>query len=145
MKNTKVLVVNGPNISRLGVREPDIYGHTTYQELIDLCIKWGADLGFDVEVRQTESETEMIGWINEAAAGSIPVVLNAAAFTHYSYALSDAIRVCEAPVIEVHISNPASREEFRHTSVIAGACKGTIAGFGIHSYELALQALSRIL
>jgi 3-dehydroquinate dehydratase-2 len=140
-----ILVLNGPNLGRLGVREPEIYGSASHQDLVKLCKGWGADLGYDVEVRQTDSEQELIGWLHEAATNQNPVALNAAAFTHYSYSLRDAIAQLTSPIIEVHISNPAAREEFRHNSVIAGVCTGTISGFGLRSYELAIRALDIIL
>jgi 3-dehydroquinate dehydratase II len=139
----KVLVLNGPNLSRLGSREPDIYGAYTYDELVSACGETGRELGLVVDVRQTDDEATLIGWLHEAADGAIPVVLNPAAFTHYSYALRDAIAMRTAPLIEVHLSNPASREEFRHTSVVAGVATGTIAGFGLNSYRLALRALAQ--
>ena len=139
---TKVLVLNGPNLSRLGTREPDVYGATTYPELVDLLIAEGASLGLEVEVRQTDDEAELVHWLHEAADSSTPVVLNPAAFTHYSYALRDAIAQRTAPLVEVHLSNPAAREEFRHTSVVAAVATGTIAGFGVDSYRLALRALA---
>ncbi|SHN33866.1 type II 3-dehydroquinate dehydratase [Actinacidiphila paucisporea] len=137
-----VLVLNGPNLGRLGSREPDVYGSTSYAGLVDECRKVGADLGFDVEVRETNDEAELIGWLHEAADGRIPVVLNPGAFTHYSYGLRDAAAQRTAPLIEVHISNPYAREAFRHTSVIAAVASGTIAGFGLASYRLALQSLA---
>ena len=139
---TKVLVLNGPNLSRLGTREPDVYGATTYPELVDLLIAEGASLGLEVEVRQTDDEAELVHWLHEAADSSTPVVLNPAAFTHYAYALRDAIAQRTAPLVEVHLSNPAAREEFRHTSVVAAVATGTIAGFGVDSYRLALRALA---
>ncbi|CAG7655270.1 type II 3-dehydroquinate dehydratase [Actinacidiphila bryophytorum] len=139
-----VLVLNGPNLGRLGSREPDVYGSTSYAGLVEQCRKTGAELGFDVEVRETNDEAELIGWLHEAADGSIPVVLNPGAFTHYSYGLRDAAAQRTAPLIEVHISNPYAREVFRHTSVIAAVASGTIAGFGLTSYDLALQALAAI-
>ena len=137
----KVLVLNGPNLSRLGSREPDVYGTTNYADLATACVSAGRELGLDVDVRQTDDEATLIGWLHEAADGAIPVVLNPAAFTHYSYAVRDAIAMRKAPLIEVHLSNPAAREEFRHTSVVAGVATGTIAGFGLDSYRLALQAI----
>ncbi|CAG6394477.1 type II 3-dehydroquinate dehydratase [Streptomyces cocklensis] len=137
-----VLVLNGPNLGRLGSREPDVYGSTSYAGLVEECRKAGADLGFDVEVRETNDEAELIGWLHEAADGRIPVVLNPGAFTHYSYGLRDAAAQRTAPLIEVHISNPYAREAFRHTSVIAAVASGTIAGFGLNSYRLALHALA---
>jgi 3-dehydroquinate dehydratase-2 len=139
---SEVLVLNGPNIGRLGSREPEIYGHATFADLESLCVQTGVDLGLSVEVRQTDDEAELIHWLHEAADRRVPVVLNPAAFTHYSYAVRDACAALTAPLIEVHISNPAAREEFRHTSVISAVARGTIAGFGLQSYVLALRALA---
>ena len=138
---TTVWVLNGPNLGRLGSREPDVYGSVDFAGLVTVCQDTGKELGFDVEVRQTDDEAELVGWLHAAADGAIPVILNPAAFTHYSYALRDACAQLRAPLIEVHISNPATRETFRHNSVVAGVATGTIAGFGIESYRLALQAL----
>jgi len=138
----KVLVLNGPNLGRLGSREPEIYGSTTFADLVALCEKTGAEFGQEVEVRQTDSEAELIGWLHEAAGAATPVVLNPAAFTHYSYALRDACAMLTAPLIEVHITNPHTREEFRHKSVVSGVATGVIAGFGVDSYQLALRALA---
>lgn len=139
---TRVLVLNGPNLGRLGSREPDVYGSTSYAGLVAACEKAGAELGFAVEVRETNDEGEMVRWVHEAADGGIPVVMNPGAFTHYSYALHDAVAQRTAPFVEVHISNPHAREQFRHTSVISSVASGTIAGFGIDSYLLALRALA---
>lgn len=141
----KVLVLNGPNLGRLGSREPEIYGATTYAELSEICITEGKALGLDVEVRQSDDEAELIGWLHAAADAKTPVILNPAAFTHYSYALRDAAAMLVAPLIEVHLSNPHTREEFRHTSVISGVASGVIAGFGVDSYRLALRALGPLL
>ncbi|GIH71431.1 type II 3-dehydroquinate dehydratase [Sphaerimonospora thailandensis] len=138
----QVLVLNGPNLGRLGSREPDVYGAQTFEDLAALCRETGRELGLSVEVRQTDDEAEMVSWIHEAADSRTPVVLNPAAFTHYSYALRDAIAQRTAPLVEVHISNPNAREEFRHTSVVAAVATGTIAGFGMRSYELALRAIA---
>jgi 3-dehydroquinate dehydratase-2 len=138
-----VLVLNGPNLNRLGTREPGIYGASTFADLVDTCQKAALDLGMTADVRQTNDEAELIGWLHDAADSSTPVILNPAAFTHYSYAVRDACAMLTAPLIEVHISNPASREEFRHTSVVSGVATGTIAGFGLTSYVLAFQALAR--
>jgi 3-dehydroquinate dehydratase-2 len=138
----RVLVINGPNLGRLGSREPDVYGATSYAGLVDTCRTLGKELGLDVDVRETNDEGELIRWLHEAADGRIPVVLNPGAFTHYSYAMRDAAAQRTAPLIEVHISNPYTREEFRHTSVVAGVASGTVAGFGIGSYRLALHALA---
>jgi 3-dehydroquinate dehydratase II len=141
---TRVLVLNGPNLGRLGSREPEVYGAATHADLVAACTAAGAELGLTVEVRQTDDESELVGWLHEAADQQVPVVLNPAAFTHYSYALRDACAQLRAPLIEVHITNPASRERFRHNSVIAGVATGTIAGFGVTSYQLALVALSDV-
>jgi 3-dehydroquinate dehydratase II len=140
----RVLVLNGPNLGRLGKREPAIYGTATYADLTDLCQRTGRELGLDVEVRQTDFEGELIGWIHEASDAGTPVVLNPAAFTHYSYALRDALAMRTAPLIEVHMSNPAARETFRHLSVVSGVADGTIAGFGLLSYRLALRAVAEL-
>ncbi|MFJ1599028.1 type II 3-dehydroquinate dehydratase [Streptomyces sp. NPDC088261] len=137
-----VLVLNGPNLGRLGSREPDVYGSTSYAGLVEVCQALGKELGLDVDVRETNDEGELIRWLHEAADGSIPVVLNPGAFTHYSYAMRDAAAQRTAPLVEVHLSNPYAREEFRHTSVVAAVASGTVAGFGIGSYRLALRALA---
>jgi len=142
MSGRRVLVLNGPNLGRLGVREPEIYGHTTHEELAQACRTWGEELGLEVDVRQTDSESELVAWLHEAADTRTPVVLNAAAFTHYSYALRDALAQVQATTVEVHLSNPAARESFRHNSVIAGVVTGSISGFGIESYSLALRAVA---
>ena len=145
MSATRVWVLNGPNLNRLGTREPDVYGTITYQELVDESVAEGAAVGLAVEVRQTNDESELISWLHEAADQAIPILLNPAAFTHYSYAIRDACAMLTAPLIEVHLSNPLAREEFRHTSVVAGVATGTIAGFGVDSYRLALRALAGLL
>ncbi len=139
----RVLVLNGPNLGRLGSREPEVYGSTTHAELVADCERWGSELGLDVEVRQSDDEAELVGWIHEAVDASASVVLNPAAFTHYSYSLRDACAQLEGRLIEVHLSNPHAREQFRHTSVISAVAQGTIAGFGTDSYRLALQALAK--
>jgi 3-dehydroquinate dehydratase II len=138
----QVLVLNGPNLGRLGSREPDVYGSRNFADLVETCQASGRALGLDVEVRQTDDEGEMIRWVHEAIDAKWPVVLNPAAFTHYSYALRDALAMRTAPLVEVHISNPAAREEFRHVSVVSAVADGTIAGFGYMSYQLALQAIA---
>lgn len=138
----RVVVLNGPNLGRLGSREPDVYGSMSFADLAQQCVAHGASHGLEVDVRQTDSESELIGWLHEAADGRVPVVLNPAAFTHYSYALRDAVAMRTAALIEVHISNPHAREEFRHTSVISAVATGVIAGFGVQSYLLALDAIA---
>lgn len=142
---TDVLVLNGPNLGRLGSREPDVYGSADHAALAAAVSGWGADLGLTVAVRQTDDEAELIGWLHEAVDSGADVVLNPAAFTHYSYALRDAaklVTVGGATLVEVHLSNPATRETFRHTSVIGGVATGTVAGFGFDSYRLALEAVA---
>ncbi|HEU5265742.1 MAG TPA: type II 3-dehydroquinate dehydratase [Jatrophihabitans sp.] len=139
---TRVLVLNGPNLGRLGTREPDIYGATTYRELVALCVRGGAELGLDVEVRQTDSEGELLGWLHEAADAGTPTVLNAAALTHTSIALGDACAMLTAPLVEVHISNVYRREPFRHASYVSPHASGVIVGLGVEGYVLALSWLS---
>ncbi|MCW2793688.1 MAG: 3-dehydroquinate dehydratase [Nocardioides sp.] len=140
----KALVLNGPNLGRLGRRQPEIYGSTTYAELAQACVQWGSELGLEVEVRQTNHEGELLDWLNVAADEAVPVVLNAAAWTHYSYALYDACAQLVAPLVEVHISEPLQRpEEFRHTSVVTPHAVEVIAGHGIQGYRMALEVLAR--
>lgn len=139
-----VLVLNGPNLGRLGRRQPEIYGYTSYDELADLCVGWGRDLDLEVEVRQTNHEGELLDWLNDAADQEIPVVLNAAAWSHYSYAIFDACAQLVAPLVEVHISDPESRPEvFRHTSVVSPHAVAVIAGYGIDGYRMALEHVAR--
>ena len=137
----KVLVINGPNLNRLDIRDSEIYGDLSYPQLVEFISKAAAKLALEVDIRQSNEESEIIGWLHEAADSGMAVIINPAAFTHYSYAIRDAAELVKSPLIEVHLSNPLSREEFRHTSVISGVANGTIGGFGAHSYELALIAL----
>ena len=141
---SKVLVLNGPNLGRLGSREPEIYGSTDWSGLVEKVAGWAIELGMTAEVRQSDDEAELIHWIHEAVDSNWDVVINPAAFTHYSYALRDAaVQVTKSGrrLIEVHLSNPHTREQFRHTSVISGVATGVIAGFGADSYRLALLSL----
>ena len=140
----KCLVLNGPNLSRLDLREKNYYGEITYQDIEEAINKEAATLQIEAEIRQSNDESEIISWLHEAADNKIPIIFNPAAFTHYSYAIRDAAVMLKAPCIEVHLSNPLSREEFRHTSVISGVVDGTIAGFGLDSYRLALRALQQL-
>lgn len=144
MVGKPVWVLNGPNLGRLGTREPAIYGTTSHADLEAACKEQGEELGFDVEVRQTDDEATYIGWLHEATDQQVPVVLNPAAFTHYSVAIRDAVAALTAPAVEVHLSQPLAREEFRHTSLVGGLCVGTVSGFGLDSYRLALQGLARV-
>ena len=142
---TKVLVLNGPNLNRLGSREPDVYGSLSYVDLVSAVTSLAVEFALDADVRQTNDEAEMIGWLHEAVDTKSHVIINPAAFTHYSYSLRDACAMVTGAglsLIEVHISNPHSREEFRHNSVISGVATGVIAGFGHNSYLLALRQLS---
>jgi 3-dehydroquinate dehydratase-2 len=140
----KVLVLNGPNLGRLDIRDSSIYGDMTYPVLVSHIEGAAKTHGFDADVRQSNDEAEIIGWLHEAADTNTPVIINPAAFTHYSYAIRDAAELVKAPLIEVHLSNPLAREEFRHTSVISGVANGTIGGFGPNSYVLALIALKAL-
>jgi 3-dehydroquinate dehydratase-2 len=138
-----VLVLNGPNLRRLGRRQPEIYGSTTYDELVGLCTTWGSELGLEVDVRQTNHEGDLLDWLNDAADDGSPVVLNAGAWSHYSYAIFDACAQLTAPLVEVHISDPSQRpEEFRHTSVVSPHAAAVIAGHGIDGYREALEYLA---
>lgn len=141
----KILILNGPNLARLDIRDSAVYGNLNFSELTSLIAGKATDLGFDAEIRQSNDEAELISWLHEAADQKIPVIFNPAAFTHYSYAIRDAVEMLTAPLIEVHLSNPMAREEFRHTSVISGVAVGTIAGFGANSYLLALNAMRDLL
>lgn len=138
----KVLVLNGPNLARLDIRDSSIYGDLNYQQLKNFVVNAGRELGIDVDMRQSDEEVQIIHWLHEAADNALPVIINPAAFTHYSYAIRDAAELVKSPLIEVHLSNPLSREEFRHTSVISGVADGTIGGFGPDSYRLALISLA---
>ena len=139
---TSVLVLNGVNLGRLGSREPLVYGTTTHAELAALCVETGTQLGLEVQVRQTDDEAQMIAWVHEAADAGQPVVLNSAAWSHYSYALRDACSQLTAPLVEVHISQVHAREPFRHTSVISAVATATITGLGVEGYRAALRFLA---
>ena len=140
----KILILNGPNLSRLDLREKNHYGDLSYSDLTKEITKKASEIGIEIEIKQSDSESELISWIHEAADKKQPVIINPAAFTHYSYAIRVAICMLKAPVIEVHLSNPLSREEFRHTSVVSGVVQGTISGFGVDSYSLALLAMQKL-
>lgn len=135
----RVLVLNGPNLGRLGTREPAVYGSTNHADLVALCEATGAELGLAVEVRQTDHEGELLGWLHAAADAATPVVLNAAAWTHTSIAVRDACAQLTAPLVEVHISNVHAREGFRHHSYVSAVASGVIVGLGVHGYALALR------
>jgi 3-dehydroquinate dehydratase-2 len=140
-----VLVLNGPNLQRLGSREPEIYGTLDYPALVSALEKASSEIGVSVNVKQSDSESELISWLHEATDTGLDVIFNPAAFTHYSYAIADACKILTtsgARLIEVHISNPHTREEFRRTSVVSPAATGVIAGFGFDSYLMALRQLT---
>ena len=139
----RVLVLNGPNLGRLGTREPDVYGSTTYAELEALCVRGGAELGLEVEVRQSDAEAELLHWLHQAADDGTPVVLNAAALTHTSVALGDACAMLTAALVEVHISNVHARESFRHHSYLSAAARAVMCGFGVAGYGLAIDAVAQ--
>ena len=139
-----VFVLSGPNLNRLGTREPEVYGSDTLDDIHAAVVREAHRLGLAADCRQTNSEGELIDWLHEAVDTRADVILNPGAWTHYSYAVRDACAIVTTSgrsLVEVHLSNPASREEFRHTSVIAGVATGSITGFGLQSYLLALQAL----
>ncbi len=138
----KVLVLNGPNLGRLGTRQVDVYGVTSYADLVAMCERVGKDLGLSVDVRQTDAEHEMLAWLHEAADAGAAGVLNPGAWSHYSYALRDACALLRWPLVEVHISNIHAREEFRHHSVVSAVATGVICGLGVDGYRLALHHLA---
>lgn len=138
----RVYVLNGPNLGRLGTRQTDVYGLTSYAELATMCEAVGKELGLDVVVRQTDAEQEMLGWLHQAADEAAAVVLNPGAWSHYSYAVRDACAMLRGPLVEVHISNIHAREEFRHHSVVSAVATGVICGLGVDGYRLALHHLA---
>jgi 3-dehydroquinate dehydratase-2 len=140
-----VFVLNGPNLNMLGLREPEIYGSDTLDDIANLLDDRARELGLAVDMRQSNHEGHLVDWIQEAnATGAKAVLVNAGGFTHSSIAIHDAIKAVSVPVIEVHLSNPHKREEFRHRSYIGMAAKGTVAGFGALSYLLALDAAAKL-
>ena len=136
----KVLFLNGPNLNLLGQREPEIYGSETLTDIESGCRARAEALGLEIDFRQSNIEGELVGWIQEASEQGSAIILNAAAYTHTSIALHDALKACKIPVIEVHLSNPAAREAFRQVNYVSPAVKATIAGLGAYGYELALMA-----
>ena len=138
----KVYVLNGPNLGRLGTRQTDVYGATSYADLAEMCRRVGAELGLEVTVRQTDAEHELVSWLHAAADEEAAVVLNPAAWSHYSYAVRDACALLRGPLVEVHISNIHAREEFRRHSVISEIATGVICGLGVDGYRLALHHLA---
>lgn len=143
--NPTVLILNGANLNMLGEREPDLYGEETLADIETACAMHAAGLGLDVACRQSNSEADLIEWVQGAKKEAVGLILNAGAYTHTSIALLDALRLCGLPVIEVHLSNVLARESYRHHSYVAMAARGLICGFGGHGYILALEAMARIL
>lgn len=141
----KILILNGPNLNLLGLRQPEVYGQTTLDEIHQACQAHGKMLGVEVECAQSNHEGELIDWIHKTRATPTGIVLNAGAYTHTSIALMDAIASVERPVVEVHLSNIHQREEFRHTSYISKVARGMICGLGPHGYVLAMDALAQVL
>ena len=141
----KILVLNGPNLNLLGTREPDVYGHETMAEIEAACAKRASALGLTVEFRQSNSEGELVDWVQGARNGYAGLIVNAGAYPHTSVALLDALLACDVPVIEVHLSNIFQREDFRHHSYVSKAARGLICGFGGFGYEMALEAAARLL
>ena len=139
-----VFVLNGPNLNMLGLREPETYGRETLEDIQRLCNAVGARLGLPIDFRQSNVEGELVSWIQAARTEACGLVLNAAAYTHTSVAIHDAIKASNLPAVEVHLTNVYKREPFRHKSFVSGVASGVICGFGSHGYELALEALSRI-
>lgn len=141
---SRILILNGPNLNLLGLREPKIYGKDTLADIEKLCVKHGKNLGFTVDFRQSNMEGELVNWIQEAAKKHAGIVINAAGYSHNSVAILDALRAARKPVVEVHLSNLAKREEFRHHSLITAVSEGMICGFGAYGYLLALDAMARL-
>lgn len=141
----KILILNGPNLGRLDIRDSKYYGDLNWEQLKEFISKSAADLGLSIDIRQSDDEATIVKWLHEAADQSLPVIINPAAFTHYSIAIHDAAEMVKSPLIEVHLSNPLAREDFRHTSVISGVAQGTISGFGPNSYKLALIAMKSLI
>jgi 3-dehydroquinate dehydratase-2 len=143
--NPIILVLNGPNLNMLGVRQPEIYGRSTLADVEKACRERAGELGLDIEFRQSNSESEIVGWIHQARDTADGIVINAGALTHTSVAVLDALQICELPIIEVHLSNIYAREEFRHHSFISRVARGVICGLGLQGYLFALEALADII
>ncbi len=144
-QNKRVTILGGPNLGRLGLREPAIYGRTTWEELGELCRNWGQGLGLDVDFLQEDSEGALVLLVHQAADNADGIIFNAAAYTHTSVAIRDAVAAVEIPVVEIHLTNPTAREEFRQTNLLAGVIQAGVFGFGINGYRLALQGMAELL
>ncbi len=141
----QVMILGGPNLGRLGLREPGIYGLTTWQELGDLCRSWGQDLDLEIDFVQEDGEGSLVRLVHQASDQADGIIINAAAYTHTSVALRDAVAAVEVPVIEIHLTNPTAREEFRQTNLLAGVVDSGVFGFGVHGYRLALEGMAQLL
>ncbi|MBV8652804.1 MAG: type II 3-dehydroquinate dehydratase [Alphaproteobacteria bacterium] len=139
-----ILVLNGPNLNLLGLREPQIYGHETLSDIEEACLEHAAELGLTVDFRQSNHEGQLVDWIQEARQMADGIILNAGAYSHTSIAILDALNAASVPTVEVHLSNIFRREEFRHNSYVSRVARGVICGFGGHGYELALSAIARL-
>jgi 3-dehydroquinate dehydratase-2 len=139
-----ILVLNGPNLNLLGLREPQIYGHETLSDIEETCLEHAAELGLTVDFRQSNHEGQLVDWIQEARQMADGIILNAGAYSHTSIAILDALNAASVPTVEVHLSNIFRREEFRHNSYVSRVARGVICGFGAHGYELALSAIARL-
>ena len=141
----QILILSGPNLNKLGEREPDIYGSDTLSDIENGCRTHAHEFGMEIDFRQSNSESELIEWIHDLPGHTVGLILNAAALTHTSVALHDALKLLDIPILEVHLSNPHQRESFRHTSYVSPVAHGVISGFGALSYYLAVEALGKIL
>lgn len=142
---SKIMLLNGPNLNMLGVREPAIYGTDTLDDIRDKCLAKGAALGLDIDFRQSNSEGELVDWIQSSRGDHAGIIINPAAYTHTSIAIMDSLFAVELPVIELHLSNVMQREPFRHHSYVSAVARGIICGFGGHGYELAIDAMAQII
>ena len=140
-----IYILNGPNLNLLGVRDPSVYGRDTLADIEERCLARAASLDLQIEFRQTNHEGQLVDWIQEARESADGIIINAGAYTHTSIAILDALRACELPIIEVHLSNIFAREAYRHHSYISSVAKGVICGFGAQSYILALDAIAYLL
>jgi 3-dehydroquinate dehydratase-2 len=141
----EIMIVNGPNLNMLGVREPHIYGHETLADVEAMCVERARDLGVTIDFRQSNFEGELVTMIQSARGSAAGIIINPAAYTHTSVAILDALKLTELPVIELHLSNPHTREDFRHRSFVSPVARGMICGFGAHGYVLAVEAMAHIL
>ena len=140
-----ILILNGPNLNMLGTREPELYGEQTLDDINNICSDRASKLGLTIDFRQSNAESELVHWIQQAPKNNAAIILNAGAYTHTSIAILDALRLTDVPIVEVHLSNIFQREEYRHTSFVSKAAHGVICGFGSNGYELALDATAKLI